>query len=136
MTTNVLFHHPAPGAGFDPDPVATRRTGARLHLPTRPGNGGAVALVGTPAHDDDVPWIPDHLRPAVRSMRADRDAALAMLAEQVEGTRGDVGMVCAGPDDDALLATDTGLANRLTTMMVEAFSSGAGGWPPTSSPST
>jgi pimeloyl-ACP methyl ester carboxylesterase len=180
MTTTVLFHHPVPGSGFDPDPSATAAADVRLLAPHRPGYGdapgyaagevpslgatvdriaddvraggverldlvvgwsgggqyalamaarhpdlvGAVALVATPAHDDDVRWIPEQFRPLTEAMRADPAHALAMVLEALEGSGPSPDLVAGGPADDALLAERPELAGRLDAMLAGAFAQG------------
>ncbi len=173
MTTTVLFHHPVPGSGFDPDPEATAASGVRLLAPDRPGYGSApglpepsmsavvdaiaagldgpvdltvgwsgggqyalalaarhpelvraVAVVATPAHDDDVAWIPDQFRPLTEAMRADPGGALALVLDALQGAGPSPDLVAGGPADDAALASHPGLAGRLDAMLARAFEQG------------
>lgn len=104
-----------------------------------PGLVRSVALVGTPAPDDEVPWLPAEHRELVAVMRADPTSALATLlgvfggagtsddAAPGDAAPGDaVHMVAAGPSDDRLL-TDPDVRQRLDAMMAAAFAQGPAG---------
>jgi len=114
-----------------------------------------VVLVGTPAPDDEVPWISEEHRELGRALRADPDHALrtvsAAFAEQApDGADGNEGPDTAGPADDDTVAAgaedadpllamisagsadDRVLADparraALTAMLVEAFAQGPAG---------
>ncbi|MCU1377248.1 MAG: hypothetical protein JWN29_231 [Acidimicrobiales bacterium] len=85
---------------------------------------GAVALVGTPAPDEEVPWIPDEHRPMLAALAKDPGGAVAALAPMFAGMGDDmaaaVGSVAAGPADDAVLA-DPARRARVEAMLAEAF---------------
>ena len=86
----------------------------------------SVTLIATPAHDDDVAWIPDHLRPLTAELRQAPATAVDQLIHQLDGLRGDLSMLCAG-DDTELLEQDRLLRHRLECMLGVAFDLGVTG---------
>ena len=66
----------------------------------------AVALLGTPASDDDVPWVPEEQRALGKVMRDDpasaRSLAESVIAPATESAENGVGMVAGGAADAAL----------------------------------
>lgn len=89
-----------------------------------PERVGAVVLVGAPAHDDDVAWIPDQFRSLTEAMRADPANAMAMLTEALEGTGPSPDQLAAGAADDQVLARDPAFAQRLDASLLGAFAQG------------
>lgn len=88
----------------------------------------AVALVGTPAPDDAMPWVGEH-RPVLHAMREDPSNAAPALAEVFAGyvERPDTAVeTVSGPADEAALA-EGDIRARVVTMMTEAFRHGAWG---------
>ncbi|RJK98023.1 alpha/beta fold hydrolase [Vallicoccus soli] len=86
----------------------------------------ALAVVGSPAPDDEVPWVGEEHRAALRTMRRDPAGALAALAAQLAplaGTGGDAALVGAGPADERLLA-DPQVRERVEAMLREAVRPG------------
>lgn len=92
-----------------------------------PDTVDAVEVIATPAHDDDVSWIPDHLRPEVARWRAEPEQAIDRLLGQLSGVTGRRSMLCAGRDDDRLLATDSTLRMSIDRMLAAAFRHGPAG---------
>ena len=88
---------------------------------------GALALVGTPAPDEAVPWIPDEFRPALEAMRAEPANALGMLLAALDGTAPSPALVCGGPADDAALRANRRFARRVDQMLERAFTQGCAG---------
>lgn len=93
----------------------------------------AVAVVGTPAPDDEVPWIPDEQRQQLQAMRADPVGGYLALAGMLAALVGDVGVnpvgalgLITGVADQPLLAADD-VRGRLGAMLSEAFRTGAFG---------
>ncbi|MDA0351956.1 MAG: alpha/beta hydrolase [Chloroflexi bacterium] len=104
---------------------------AALALAARhPALVSAVAVVGTPAPDDDVPWLPDEHRGLIHSLRADPASAVdtltPALAELVDNPMLAVGSLSRCPANEHLLEQPTVRA-ALETMLVEAFRPGAAG---------
>jgi pimeloyl-ACP methyl ester carboxylesterase len=90
----------------------------------------AVAVVGTPAPDDDVPWLPDEHRGLIHSLRPDPSSAIAVLtpalAELVVDPALAIGSLSRCPTNERLLEQPA-VRTALETMLVEAFRSGAAG---------
>jgi pimeloyl-ACP methyl ester carboxylesterase len=84
----------------------------------------AVALVGAPAPDEAVAWIPDEFRPAIATLRDSPTIAVEMLRQALDGTEPVVDLVCGGDADIALLGDDRELARRLDATLVAAFAQG------------
>jgi len=86
----------------------------------------SVALVGTPAPDDEVPWIAEGHRDILHAMRSDPASASTQMAGFMQAMgipepRTD--LVGGGPADDAVLA-DAGFAATVEEMLAEAFVQG------------
>ncbi|MDY7102623.1 MAG: alpha/beta fold hydrolase [Actinomycetota bacterium] len=96
----------------------------------RPELVRALFIVGTPAPDEEVPWIPDEQRGAIEPMRADPAGSVGFLAGMLAGAGSDpagaVAMMTAGPADEAALA-DPAVRVAVEVMLAEAFTSGAVG---------
>jgi len=90
----------------------------------------AVALVGTPASDDDVPWVPEEQRALGKVMRDDPGAARALAESVIAPATADVGngvgMLAGGAADEAL-AEDPRVHAALMAMIEAAFAQGASG---------
>jgi pimeloyl-ACP methyl ester carboxylesterase len=90
----------------------------------------AVAVVGTPAPDDDVPWLPDEHRALIRSLRSDPGSAIATLTpaltELVDDPTVALGSLSRCPANAHLLEQPAVRA-ALETMLAEAFRPGAVG---------
>ena len=90
----------------------------------------AVALLGTPASDDDVPWVPEEQRALGKVMRDDPASARALaesvIAPATESAENGVGMV-AGGAADAALGQDPDVHARLLLMLEAAFAQAASG---------
>jgi pimeloyl-ACP methyl ester carboxylesterase len=88
-----------------------------------------LALVGTPAPDDDVPWVGDEYRAQLREMRTHPESAFGIMAEvfapmAVEPEHA-LGTFTGGDADARDLAADTD--GRVRAMNAEAFATGASG---------
>lgn len=95
----------------------------------RPDLVRRVAMIGTPAPDEDVPWYPDEYRPGIDALRGLPAAqAHAALSAAFAGTVGEAGFarLGAGAADAAVLAGD-GVAERLTAMLAAADAQGVAG---------
>lgn len=86
-----------------------------------------VALVGTPAPDDEVRWIPPEQKAQLVELRNDPAAAVAALVRTLDGVPRDVSLVSAGPADLRALRRDSTLRERLERMVGDAFRTGVGG---------
>jgi pimeloyl-ACP methyl ester carboxylesterase len=88
----------------------------------------AVAVVATPAPHEDVPWIPEENMAMMEPLRGDPATAVEVLtpvfADMAASPAAGVGAVTGGADDEAMLAADPGLRDRLEATMVEAFAQG------------
>lgn len=81
----------------------------------------ALAVVGTPAPDDAVPWVPDEHRPLLHALRATPDAAVEALCQAFAGFPADPAAVTGGPADDEELERHR---PELTRMVEEGFRQG------------
>ncbi|HVL83894.1 MAG TPA: alpha/beta hydrolase [Pseudonocardia sp.] len=115
--------------------VAGWSAGGRVALALaarRPDLVGRVALIGTPAPDEQVPWIPDEHRAGIDALRgAPAAVAHAALGEAFGGLAelpADVrlGLIGAGPADAATLGRP-GVTVRLSAMLDAAFAAGTPG---------
>jgi len=90
----------------------------------------SVAVVGTPAPDDEVPWIPAEYRAVLDAMRTDPAAGRAQLedvfAPFVQRPETSLDAIGVGRSDEALIASPSARA-RLVDMLREAFRQGASG---------
>jgi pimeloyl-ACP methyl ester carboxylesterase len=90
----------------------------------------SLVLVGMPAPDDEVPWIPDQHRPLLHAMRADPASASAQLAPALarisEHPAAALPEIAFGPADDAALAA-AGRHDQLEAMLAEGLRHGADG---------
>lgn len=97
----------------------------------RPELVRAVAVAGTPAPHEDVPWIPEENMAMMEPLRADPGAATGVLtgvfAEMAASPEAGLAAVMGGPADEGALEADPGLRRRLTAMMAEAFVPGSVG---------
>lgn len=97
----------------------------------RPDLVRALFLIATPAPDDEVPWVPEEQRAAIRMMQADPPAAVAqmagMLAGMLEQGADATALVGAGAADARVLADDGDLRARLDAMLTESFRQGPAG---------
>jgi pimeloyl-ACP methyl ester carboxylesterase len=97
-----------------------------------------VVVVGTPAPNDEVPWVPQGTLDAMTKVaQGDPDRAIEGMAELLEGRMGAVipsdgsevdiaALLGLGPADEALLELP-GVRDRLTEMLHEAFRQGTRG---------
>jgi pimeloyl-ACP methyl ester carboxylesterase len=90
----------------------------------------ALVLVGTPAPDDDVRWVPDEYRKVNHALRPDPPSAAAKLApyfaEVVADPAGSIDTMAAGPADERVLA-DPDRHAQVLAMLTEAFRQGEAG---------
>ncbi len=101
------------------------RVGAAL-VARRPELVRALVLAGTPAPDDEVPWIPEEQRPFIKLMRSDPVGCLPALVAQLAEMAGAPGtaLVSAGEADAAALAADPQLRDAIDAMVAEGFVQG------------
>jgi pimeloyl-ACP methyl ester carboxylesterase len=99
----------------------------------RPELLSGVAVIGTPAPDEEVSWIPPDIRAGIDALRGapvpDAHAALsAEMGPMLAALSGDArfGMVGIGDQDAAALA-EPGVADRVRGMLDEAFAQGGAG---------
>ncbi len=96
----------------------------------RPDLVGAVAMIGTPAHEDDVPRLDEDTKFMVDALRYDIPGAAPRVADVLSPIAHDANavldMVAAGPADDAVLA-DPVQGPRLRIMASEALRQGVAG---------
>ena len=96
----------------------------------RPDLVRSVAVIGTPAPDDEVAWIGAEEKGMISALSADPDSALATLEQMLAPITADpaagLGMIGGGPADEAALA-DGDLRADLETMLSEAFAQGSAG---------
>lgn len=93
-----------------------------------------VAVIATPAPDEEVPWIPPEQRESLDALRGKfPDEVHAALMSQMAGLVPSdpaapeaMGLIGAGPADEPVLARDD-VRDRLVTMFGEAFALGATG---------
>ena len=115
--------------------VAGWSAGGRIGLALaarRPELVGAVAVVATPAPQEDVPWIPPEHLALLDGLREDPAGATGVLtgvfAEMAAmPPEAAASLVSAGPADEAVLAADPGVRDRLAAMLGEALAQGAVG---------
>lgn len=95
----------------------------------RPELVSALAVVATPAPDEQVPWVPEEQRGLIAHLRSDPttayDALLGMLGPMTADAA-DPSMVAAGPADEVLLE-DAPVRQRVVDMLAEAFRQGPAG---------
>lgn len=96
----------------------------------RPDLVRSVALIGTPAPDEEVAWIGAEEKGMISALSADPESALAaleqMLAPMTSDPAAGLGMIGGGPADEAAL-TDSDLRSALDRMLTEAFAQGPTG---------
>jgi pimeloyl-ACP methyl ester carboxylesterase len=96
----------------------------------RPEMVTRLVVVGTPAPDDQVPWVPQHYREMATALRAAPESAVASISEALEPMAEDpaaaVASVADGAADEAVLA-DPAVRRRLELMMAEALRDGVVG---------
>ncbi|MGC4806209.1 alpha/beta fold hydrolase [Micromonospora sp. DT233] len=124
--------------GLGPVPVVGWSGGGRVALALaarRPDLVSRVALLATPAPDEEVPWVDPPQRDMVAALRgqpldevrARLDAALApMVPADPQDPRAYGPLLDVGPADQATLAAP-GAARRLGDMLAGAFAQGARG---------
>lgn len=116
--------------------VAGWSAGGRVALALaarRPDLVGRVAVIATPAPDEEVPWIPPENRAGIDALRgapaADAHAALSgAFAPMMEALTGDARLGLVGIDEvDAGVLTAPGVLDRLRGMLDEALVHGDAG---------
>lgn len=121
--------------GVDEAAVVGWSAGGRVALALAARHAGlvrSVAVVGTPAPEEDVPWIPEEHLGLIEQLKGDPGSATGVLApvfaEMADAPpAAAVGMVGAGPADEAALDTDPARRARLEAMLAESFAQGAVG---------
>lgn len=116
--------------------VAGWSAGGRVALAIaarRPDLVGRVAMIGTPAPDEEVPWIPQENRAALDALRgasaADAHAALGgAFGPMLDAVQGDArfALVGAGAADEEILG-DPRVGDRMRRMLDAAFARGGAG---------
>lgn len=100
---------------------------------SRPDLVGRVAVVATPAPDEDVPWVGEDNRAALDALRGQPAAAahaalVGAFEPMLDAMRGDARFgLLADPEVDAEILAADGVADRLRGMLDEALAGGAGG---------
>jgi len=119
--------------GLDDVAMAGWSAGGRVALAVaarHPDLVRSVAVVGTPAPDDEVPWVPEEHRALSQAMKADPAHAVETITEVFAqgGDPGDsaLGMVSGG-DADARALEDADRRARLLAMLAEGFRPGPAG---------
>lgn len=115
--------------------VAGWSAGGRIALglaARRPEMVRSVAVVATPAPQDEVPWIPPEHLALLDPLREDLAGATAVLtgvfAEMAAmPPEAAAALISGGPTDEAVLAADPGVRDRLAAMLGEALAQGAVG---------
>lgn len=96
----------------------------------RPDLVRSVALIGTPAPDEEVAWIGEEEKGMIAGLAAEPGTALATLQQMLAPMTADpaaaLGMVGGGPADEAALANGD-LRADLESMLTEAFVQGSAG---------
>jgi len=105
--------------------------GALALAARHPQRVSAVVLAGTPARDDEVPWISPEQRQMIPAMRADPLGARRQLGQMFGGLAKDLDatmrLVAAAPADAKLLEDDPAARARVAAMLEEAFAPGVAG---------
>lgn len=121
--------------GIGPVEVAGWSAGGRVALALaarRPDLVDRVVVIGTPAPDDEVPWIPPDERASLAALRGQPPEQVhAALESQLGAFLPDdpgqaVAMLGASDADEAVLASP-GVRQRLETMLGDAFAQGVTG---------
>ena len=118
--------------GTGPAALVGWSAGGRIALAVagrRPDLARAVAVVGTPAPNDAVPWIPDAYLAQIDQLRADPGHATGVMTQALAPTTDPaaVGVLGAGPADEDALGADPSRRARLEAMLAEGFAQGAAG---------
>lgn len=119
--------------GIDEVAVAGWSAGGRVALALaarHPALVRSVALLGTPAPQDAVPWIPEEHLAMADELRADPAGAVKILSDTLGPMAADppaaVNGIAIGPADEAVLASSS-VRQQLEQMLIEAFAQGAVG---------
>jgi pimeloyl-ACP methyl ester carboxylesterase len=116
--------------------VAGWSAGGRVALALaarRPDLVGRVAVIGTPAPDEDVPWIPEEKRAGVEALRgapaeAAHEALTAAFGPVLVALSGDARFGLVGIDEvDGPVLAEQGVADRVRAMLDEALAQGGAG---------
>jgi len=125
--------HTLKSLGIGPAPVVGWSAGGRvaLNLAARhPSLVASVGVVGTPAPDEAVSWVPEEFRQMTPAVRADPAGALPMLAgafaQYSESPEAAIESVTGGPADEAVLGDPVRRA-QVVAMLAEAFRPGPTG---------
>jgi pimeloyl-ACP methyl ester carboxylesterase len=119
--------------GIDRAPVIGWSAGGRVAAAIaahRPELVTRLVLVGTPAPDDQVPWVPDEYRRIAAELRRDPASAVASLSESLapmaEDPEAAIGSLAVGAADEAVVA-DPARRARLVDMLGEGLRNGVTG---------
>jgi pimeloyl-ACP methyl ester carboxylesterase len=99
----------------------------------RPDLVSRVAVIGTPAPDEYVPWIPEENRAGVEALRGApatvaHEALAAAFGPMLAALKGDARFALVGIDEaDGPVLAEPGVADRLRAMLDEAFALGGAG---------
>lgn len=117
--------------GLDAVAVAGWSAGGRVGMALaarRPDLVRSVAAIGTPAPDEEVPWIGPDEKGMIEALSGDPDAltTLEQMLAPMATDPSDIRIVSGGPDDDVALATGT-LRADVVEMLTEAYAQGVAG---------
>jgi pimeloyl-ACP methyl ester carboxylesterase len=125
------------GLGSGPVGVAGWSAGGRIALAlaaNHPDLVDRVALIGSPAPDEEVPWVGEQERAGIDAMRGMAvDDARAIMREQMSqafpsGNIRDLWRTLLGVSEaDATVLADSGAVDRLDAMARQAFARGLDG---------
>jgi pimeloyl-ACP methyl ester carboxylesterase len=125
--------HSLKSLGIGPASVVGWSAGGRVALTLaarHPSLVASVGVVGTPAPDEAVPWVPEEFRQMTPAVRADPVGALPMLAgafaQYGVSPEAAIESVTGGPADEAVLG-DPARRAQIVAMLAEAFRPGPTG---------
>ncbi|WP_433276769.1 alpha/beta fold hydrolase [Pseudonocardia xinjiangensis] len=116
--------------------VAGWSAGGRVALALaarRPDLVGRVAVIGTPAPDEEVPWIPEENRAGVEALRGApaevaHEALTAAFGPVLAALTGDARFGLVGIDEvDGPVLAEPGVSDRVRAMLDEALVQGGAG---------
>jgi pimeloyl-ACP methyl ester carboxylesterase len=135
--------HTLMSLGIGPASVVGWSAGGRVALTLaarHPSLVASVGVVGTPAPDEAVPWVPEEFRQMTPAVRADPVGALPMLAgafaQYGASPEAAIESVSGGPADEAVLGDPARRARKSSPCWPRPFGLARWARRPTSSPST